>query len=132
MFGLALALALQACQPDPLFAHAESLLAARDLPAARRAAERLDRARPGDPRVLTLLGRIWLAWPVFGRWQADSLLTRAGELDPDDPEPFYYLGLAGMALRGGGRTAGPGACARPRPALPRRVAAVDGALPRPQ
>jgi tetratricopeptide (TPR) repeat protein len=41
-----------------------------------------------------------LAWPVYGRWQADSLLTRAGELDPDDPEPFYYLGLVGLALRG--------------------------------
>jgi len=50
--------------------------------------------------VLTLLGRIWLAWPVFGRWQADSLLTRAGALDPDHPEPFYYLGLVGIALRG--------------------------------
>lgn len=41
-----------------------------------------------------------LAWPVYGRWQADSLLTRAGELDPDDPESFYYLGLTGLALRG--------------------------------
>jgi hypothetical protein len=41
-----------------------------------------------------------LAWPVYGRWQADSLLTRAGALDPDDPEPFYYLGLTGLALRG--------------------------------
>lgn len=50
--------------------------------------------------MLTLLGRIWLAWPVFGRWQADSILTRAGALDPDDPEPFYYLGLVGIALRG--------------------------------
>jgi tetratricopeptide (TPR) repeat protein len=41
-----------------------------------------------------------LAWPVYGRWQADSLFTRAGALDPDDPEPFYYLGLVGIALRG--------------------------------
>lgn len=41
-----------------------------------------------------------LAWPVFGRWQADSLLTRAGALDPDNPEPFYYLGLVGIALGG--------------------------------
>jgi tetratricopeptide (TPR) repeat protein len=62
--------------------------------------ERLDRARPGDPAVLTLLGRIWLAWPVFGRWQADSILSRAGALAPNDPEPFYYLGLVGIALRG--------------------------------
>lgn len=41
-----------------------------------------------------------LAWPVFGRWKADSLFTRAGELDPGNPEPFYYLGLVGLALRG--------------------------------
>ena len=50
--------------------------------------------------MLTILGRIWLGWPVYGRWQADSLLTQAGELDPDNPEPFYYLGLVGIALRG--------------------------------
>lgn len=50
--------------------------------------------------MLTLLGRIWLAWPVFGRWQADGFLTRAGALDPGNPEPFYYLGLVGIALRG--------------------------------
>jgi tetratricopeptide (TPR) repeat protein len=50
--------------------------------------------------VLTLLGRIWLAWPVFGRWHADSLLSRAGALAPNDPQPFYYLGLVGIALRG--------------------------------
>jgi len=75
-------------------------LSAGDLPAARRIAQRLDQAHPGNPRVLTLLGRIWLSWPVFGRWRAESLLTRAGKLDPDDPEPFYYLGLVGIALRG--------------------------------
>lgn len=49
---------------------------------------------------MTLLGRIHLAWPVIGRWKADSLLTRAGALDPDDPEPFYWLGQVGFALRG--------------------------------
>ncbi len=67
---------------------------------ARAAAERLRTARPRDPRVLTLLGRVMLAWPVYGRWQADSLFTAAGALAPDDPEPFYYLGLTGLALRG--------------------------------
>jgi tetratricopeptide (TPR) repeat protein len=100
MFALALAFALQTPQRDTLFARAESLLNAGNLPAARRAAERLDHAHPDDPRVLTLLGRIWLAWPVFGRWQAESLFTRAGALDPRHPEPFYYLGLVGIALRG--------------------------------
>jgi hypothetical protein len=37
---------------------------------------------------------------VFGRWQADSILTRAGALDPGNPEPFYYLGQVGLKLRG--------------------------------
>ena len=76
------------------------MLRAGDLPAARRAAERLDRERPDDPRVLILRGRVMLAWPVIGRWQAETLLTRAGELAPGDPEPFFYLGLVGIALRG--------------------------------
>ena len=67
---------------------------------ARAATERLRAARPRDPRVLTLLGRVMLAWPVYGRFRADSLFTEAGALAPDDPEPFYYLGLTGIALRG--------------------------------
>jgi tetratricopeptide (TPR) repeat protein len=62
--------------------------------------ERLSWEWPRDPRVLTIFGRVMLAWPAYGRFQADSLLTRAGELDPDNPEPFYYLGLVGIALRG--------------------------------
>ena len=70
------------------------------MPAARRVAERLTWSHPDDARALTILGRIMLAWPVFGRWQADGLLTRAGALDPDNPEPFYYLGLVGIALAG--------------------------------
>jgi len=50
--------------------------------------------------VLTVLGRIFLDWPVFGRLRADSLLTRAGQLDPDNPEPFYWLGRVGLKLGG--------------------------------
>ena len=50
--------------------------------------------------MLTVLGRIYLDWPVFGRLRADSLLTRAGELDPDNPEPFYWLGRVGLKLGG--------------------------------
>jgi tetratricopeptide (TPR) repeat protein len=91
---------LQVPQHDTLLARAESLLDSGNLPAARRLVERHVQSRPGDARALTLLGRIWLAWPVFGRWQADSVLTRAGALDPGNPEPFYYLGLVGVALRG--------------------------------
>ncbi len=56
--------------------------------------------QPRDPRVNLLLGRIWLAWPAYGRFQADTFLTRAGELEPGNPEPFYYLGKVGIALRG--------------------------------
>jgi len=37
---------------------------------------------------------------VFGRWKADSLFTQAAMLDPSNPEPCYYLGLVGIALRG--------------------------------
>ena len=79
---------------------AESLLAAGQLRSARTLTEALAQQRPDDPAILTLLGRIWLEWPVFGRWRADSLLTRAGALDPENPEPFYYLGQVGLKLRG--------------------------------
>ncbi|MDP3772969.1 MAG: GWxTD domain-containing protein [Gemmatimonadales bacterium] len=37
---------------------------------------------------------------MIGRYRAESLLTRAGALDPSNPEPFYYLGKVGLALRG--------------------------------
>jgi tetratricopeptide (TPR) repeat protein len=58
------------------------------------------RAHPDDPEALALLGRIRLAWPAFGRYQADTLLTRAAALDTTDPEPCYYLGLVGLKLAG--------------------------------
>lgn len=67
---------------------------------ARAAAEHLQRDRPDDPGVLTVLGRVYLDWPVFGRLRADSLLTRAGQLDPENPEPFYWLGRVGLKLGG--------------------------------
>lgn len=37
---------------------------------------------------------------MFGRFSAESLLSQAGELEPGNPEPFYYLGHVGVALRG--------------------------------
>ncbi len=67
---------------------------------ALRLAQELVRERPDDPAALTVLGRIRLAWPVFGRWQAETLLARAGALDPGNPEPFYYLGQVGLKLGG--------------------------------
>lgn len=81
-------------------ATAESLLAAGRLPEARRIAERLHDARPNDADVLILLGRIHLAWPTVGRYAAESLFARAGALRPGDPEPHYWLGHVGFALRG--------------------------------
>jgi tetratricopeptide (TPR) repeat protein len=47
-----------------------------------------------------VLGRVWLAWPVFGRFRADSILRRAAELAPADPAPFYYRALVGLRLGG--------------------------------
>jgi tetratricopeptide (TPR) repeat protein len=43
---------------------------------------------------------VHLAWPVVGRFRAESLLSRAARLRPDDPEPHYWLGQVGFALRG--------------------------------
>ena len=81
-------------------ARAESLFDAGALPPARDLAEQLAFSNPDDPAPLILLGRIWLEWPVFGRYRAESLLARAGTLTPADPEPFYYLGQVGLALGG--------------------------------
>lgn len=58
------------------------------------------RRHPDDAAALTVLGRVWLAWPVFGRFHADSILARACALAPRDPEPFYYRGLVGLRLGG--------------------------------
>src|SRR3990172_3501940 len=81
-------------------ARAESLLAAGNLPRARAAAERVVAREPANVRALMILGRVHLAWPVFGRYQAESLFTRAAALDPANPEPLYYLGRVGLALGG--------------------------------
>ena len=96
--ALLLVLSLAVQQPDSLVTRAESLLAAGALPEARRAAEDLQRRRPNDPKVLTLLGRVHLAWPVVGRFRAESLFALATRIAPDDPDPRYYLGHVGLAL----------------------------------
>lgn len=83
---------------DTLLARAESLLATGNLAGARRIVERLQDRRPDDVVVLVLLGRIHLAWPVIGRFTAESLFARAVRLDPGNPEPLYYLGMVGIAL----------------------------------
>lgn len=84
----------------PQLARAESLFDAGALPPARDLAEQLAFASPDDPAPLILLGRIWLEWPIFGRYRAESLLARAGDLLPENPEPFYYLGQVGLTLGG--------------------------------
>ncbi len=85
---------------DTLYARAESLLAAGALPSARRIAEQLERHSPHDPRALILLGRVHLAWPVIGRFKADSLFARALALDPANREAHYYAARVGLALGG--------------------------------
>lgn len=75
-------------------------MAAGELPRARALAETALRRRPDDPAALTVLGRIHLAWPVIGRFKAESLFTDASRLDPASPEPLYYLGHVGLALGG--------------------------------
>lgn len=86
--------------PDSLFVRAESLFAAGKLADARRLTERLQDRYAENPRVLVLLGRIHLAWPVIGRYTAESLFTRAARIAPGEPEPLYYLGQTGLALGG--------------------------------
>lgn len=102
MPALALALSLLIGPPrtDSLLWRAESLLARGRLAEARRIVERLEDRRPNDTAVLILLGRIHLAWPVVGRFPAESLFKRAARLDPANPEPFYYLGHVGLSLGG--------------------------------
>jgi Tfp pilus assembly protein PilF len=88
-----------ALQQDPGHAHAESLLAAHDLPRARAAAERLVRAHPQDARAHLILGRVWLAWPIVGRYTAYAEFRRAAELAPRDPEPLYGQIQVGTYLK---------------------------------
>lgn len=86
--------------PDSLLTRAESLLATGRLPEARRLAEALSDRNPRDVRAMVLLGRIHLAWPIVGRFTAESLFARAAALAPGDPEPLYYIGMVGIALSG--------------------------------
>jgi hypothetical protein len=87
-----------ALQQDPGYARVESLLAAHDLLSARKAAERLVEAQPQDSRAHLLLGRVWLAWPVVGRYTAYTEFQRAAALAPQDPEPQYGLIEVGKYL----------------------------------
>ena len=96
MLGVLLAALLA---QDSSFARAESLLASHDLVAARRAAERLVTQHPHDPRAHLILGRVWYAWPVIGRYPALAELRLASLLAPDDPEPLYWQVRVGRYLK---------------------------------
>lgn len=87
-------------QADSAYARAESLLGARDLRAARSAAEWLAALSPNDPRAHLLLGRVWYAWPVTGRYAALAEFRRAARLAPLDPEPLYWQVRVGQYLKG--------------------------------
>ncbi len=93
-----LALVLALLQQDASFARAESLLGRQDLRAARVIAEQLVRTHPNDPAAHRLLGRIWLAWPVVGRYQALEEFRTAARLAPADPEPLYWQIRVGQYL----------------------------------
>lgn len=83
--ALLVVLALQdPSPPDP-----ESLLVAGRLPEARQAAERLVARHPNDARAHLLLGRVWSAWPVIGRYRALQEFRAAERLAPDDAAPLW-------------------------------------------
>ncbi len=93
-----LALVLALLQQDASFARAESLIGHQDLRAARAIAEQLVRTRSNDPSAHLLLGRIWYAWPVVGRYQALEEFRTAARLAPADPEPLYWQVKVGTFL----------------------------------
>src|SRR3989454_890185 len=84
---------------DTLSARTETLLAHGNLPEARRIAEQLVAHRPRDPQAHLLLGRVWMRWPTFGRYNAYEEFRAAGFLTPDDPEPQYWKARVGMYLK---------------------------------
>jgi hypothetical protein len=95
-----LALGLLAA-PDSLdFARAESLLARHDLPEARAIAEQLVAEDRNSERAHLLLGRVWLVWPITGRFEALHEFREAARLAPHDPEPLYLQSDVGFALGG--------------------------------
>ena len=93
-----LALLLLLLPQDSLAARAESLLAAHNLPAARRIAEHLVSTHPSDAAAHLLLGRILYAWPVVGRYPALAEFKEAARLAPEDPEPLYWQIRVGQYL----------------------------------
>src|SRR5262245_18833667 len=84
---------------DTTYTRAESLLALGDLRGARAAAERLVASSPADARAHPLLGRVWYAWPIVGRYTALAEFREAARLAPNDPEPLYWQVRVGQFLK---------------------------------
>jgi len=93
------ALLLSFLQSHTTYARAETLLVSGDLRGARVLAERLVAASPNDPRSHLLLGRVWFAWPVIGRYPALVEFKEAARLDPTNPEPLYWQVRVGRYLK---------------------------------
>lgn len=74
------------------------LLDAGELRDARVLLENRLKREPRDVGALTLLGRVYLAWPVVGRWEALRLFRLAAEIAPDDPGPWYWKIRVGTYL----------------------------------
>jgi hypothetical protein len=85
-------------QQDSAYTRVERLLAARDLAAARRLAEQLVTAHPQTARGHVLLGQVWYAWPVIGRYTALEEFRAAARLSPHDPVPLYWQVRVGEYL----------------------------------
>lgn len=83
---------------DSLHRRAEALLDAGELRDARVLLENRLTREPRDVDALTLLGRVHLAWPIVGRWEALRLFRLAAQLAPDDPAPWYWKIRVGTYL----------------------------------
>ncbi len=83
---------------DSVHARAETLLSDGELRQARALLERHLASHGSDTRALLLLGRVYLDWPVVGRWQALRLFRHAASLAPDDPAPWYWKIKVGRYL----------------------------------
>ncbi len=97
---LALALLLVPHAHDSTLARADSLITRGELDPAREILESYLTDHPNDPRALTLLGRVYLAWPVVGRYKAWHLFERAADLAPTDLAPRYGQMQVGLYLGG--------------------------------
>jgi hypothetical protein len=94
------ATAFQSSAAEPALTRAESLLVRGDLEPAREILESYLRDHDDNVRALILLGRVYLEWPVIGRFKALGLFTQAGRMTPDDPEPHYWAVQVGARLGG--------------------------------